>query len=249
MKENNELRENNELIKTYNKELLNTLEEYEMKQSDTQTADELFIEIESDIRQPFNKTTPITKWNERIDFSGISLIGFETKQAHVLAQKENKIFVHFDQAASLGAAKRYQWINVPNNLICKPPEHQHFVSMPRLDIVNIANKLNINDLDCTSIKDGCIATHRMINALIYYSDRKDLENNNNKFFDQQQTRKSFSLINNEHANLEIKWNTMFGKNIDEIYPQLLNDYIHIMHKHRYDIEDISELMLNDFSLM
>ncbi len=30
-------------------------------------------------------------------------------------------------------------------------------------------QITIDDSDCKSMKDGCMATHRMINALIYYS--------------------------------------------------------------------------------
>eukprot|EP01084_Bolivina_argentea_P082248 148918_1 len=39
----------------------------------------------------------------------------------------------------------------------------------RYPIISNTIQTTVDDSNCKSIKDGCMATHRMINALIYYS--------------------------------------------------------------------------------
>eukprot|EP01084_Bolivina_argentea_P082320 149053_1 len=118
-------------------------------------------------------------------------------------------------------------------------------------------KTTIND--CTSIKHGCMATQRMINALIYYStltiDYVDRESD--KIHPITATN-SIQIIDdlimifthsNEVRNIKQTDKDKFMKYIIEIYHQFLDDYIHIMDKHNNDIEEISESMVRDFSLM
>eukprot|EP01084_Bolivina_argentea_P082678 149687_1 len=117
-----------------------------------------------------------TKWNEQTDFNGISVIGFlcdndQIIRGNVIRQKQGNIFVHFDQAAS-HYGKKYDWIVVPNKRICYPPNKQPpHVPLPILIKQDESTEMkeNDSDFDCKSIKNGCKATHRMINALIYYS--------------------------------------------------------------------------------
>eukprot|EP01084_Bolivina_argentea_P004481 8531_1 len=83
------------------------------------------IQTTTDASDSFKKDAT---WNERIDFNGISVIGYlcdngQIIRGDILTQKQGKIFVHFDQAAG-HYGKKYDWIVVPNKRICYPPNKQ-----------------------------------------------------------------------------------------------------------------------------
>eukprot|EP01084_Bolivina_argentea_P008581 16048_1 len=145
------------------------------------------------------------------------------------------------------------------SLIPKKPRNNDSICYPI-----IQTETTIDGSDCKSMKDGCIATHRMINALIYYSTlninmdhnesvKKSNENNCARVTMCIQLIDDLIMIfkdGKESNNIKQKTDKdKFIKYITETYTQFLNDYIHIMDKHNNDIEEISESMVRDFSLM
>eukprot|EP01084_Bolivina_argentea_P082114 148699_1 len=65
------------------------------------------------------------KWNELVDFTGISAIGFlcdngEIIRGDVIKQKQREVFVHFSKDGG-HYGEKYDWIAVPNKRICSPP--------------------------------------------------------------------------------------------------------------------------------
>eukprot|EP01084_Bolivina_argentea_P008582 16050_1 len=143
------------------------------------------------------------------------------------------------------------------SLIPKKPRNNDSICYP---IISNRIQTTVDDSDCKSIKDGCKPTHRMINALIYYSTLNiDLScHDSNKIHSITDTN-CIQLIDDlimifkdgkESNNIKQKTDKdKFIKYITETYTQFLNDYIHIMDKHNNDIEEISESMVRDFSLM
>eukprot|EP01084_Bolivina_argentea_P038380 70956_1 len=88
----------------------------------------------------------------------------------------------------------------------------------------------VDDSDCKSIKDGCMATHRMINALLYYSTLNIHKSNTNCI---ELIDDLIMIFKDEKESNNIKRTDKdkFMKYITETYTQFLNDYVHIMDKH------------------
>ena len=85
----------------------------------------------------------------------------------------------------------------------------------------IVSQTNNQDNDC--ISSNCYQILRMISSLIFYS--------------------TIDPINNETHKEE------FMKYCNDVYPEILNDYIHIMDHHQNDISGISQTIKRDIQLM
>eukprot|EP01084_Bolivina_argentea_P038381 70957_1 len=93
------------------------------------------------------------------------------------------------------------------------------------------------DSDCKSIKEGCMATHRMVNALIYYSTLNiDLSCHKSGKIHCITSTNYIQLIDDlimifedakETNNSKRTDKDKFIKYITEAYTQFLDDYIHI----------------------
>eukprot|EP01084_Bolivina_argentea_P280903 480490_1 len=98
------------------------IKQYDLPLQTTKSIKDKVIQIKIDASDSFKKDS---KWNERIDFNGISVIRFlcdngQIIRGDILTQKQGEIFVHFDQA-SCHYGKKYDWVVVPNKQICYPP--------------------------------------------------------------------------------------------------------------------------------
>eukprot|EP01084_Bolivina_argentea_P276966 472698_1 len=119
-----------------------------------------------------------------------------------------------------------------------------------------SDRLQNDEFDCKSIQN-CIPTHRIINAIIYYSTLRinlkcnESESKSDRSYCHSATTLQLieSLIFTFKDSDEYTDKDKFIKYTNKEYPHLLNDYIHIMEKHYNDIDNISSLMLHDFGLM